>query len=202
MNAGGRPYRLIAQSTGLDFLNALGAPGRGGSETISDCESLLRWLEQRKLVASGAIESIRAATTSDELDAVSAEAKALGVWFRDFVDDFKGKPLPSSAIDRLQPLNDILARDAQIGRIDIRDNLNDRIAGSGLGQSIVRILRSADMLLLPIAHAMAELICTVDFSNIGVCESPGCERFFLDKTHERRWCDAAACGPSKSLSPM
>jgi Putative stress-induced transcription regulator len=183
-------------------LNALGAPGPRGSATISDGESLLRWLEQTKLVASGAIWSIRAATTSDELDAVSAEAKALGVWFYDFVDDFKGRPLPPSAVDRLQPLNAILARDAQIGRIDIRDNLNDRIAGSGLRQSTVRILRSADMLLLPIARAMAELICTVDFSNIGVCESPSCERFFLDKTRERHGCDAAACGQPKLSSEV
>jgi hypothetical protein len=179
MNAGERPYRLVAQPTGLDFLNALGARDRGGSGTISDCESLVRWLEQNKLVTSDTIELIRAATTPDELNAVSAEARALGDWFRAFVDDFKGKPLPPSAVDRLQPLNDILARDAQIGQIDIRDNLNDRIAGSGLRQSSVRILRTADMLLLPIAQAMAELICTADFNSIRVCEGPGGRMFFL-----------------------
>jgi hypothetical protein len=179
MTAGGRAYRLIAQSTGLDFLNALGTHGSGGSGTISDCESLLRWLEQNKLVTSDAIKSIRAATTPDELNAASAEAKALGAWFRDFVDDFKGKPLPPSAADRLQPLNRILARDTQIGQIEIRDNLNDRIAGSGLRQSSMRILRSADMLLLPIAQAMAELICTADFSSIRVCEGPDGRMFFL-----------------------
>jgi hypothetical protein len=201
MKAGGlRP--LVAQPTGLDFLNALSGPGRRGPGTISDYDGLLRWLEERKLVASDAIASIRANASSDELNAVSAEAKALGAWFRDFVDDFKGKPLPPSAVDRLQPLNGILVRDAQIEQIDIRDNLNDRIAGSGLRRSTRRILRSADMLLLPIAQAMAELICTADFSSIGVCEGPGCGSYFLDKTRERRWCDAAVCGQSKSSSGM
>jgi predicted RNA-binding Zn ribbon-like protein len=201
MKAGGfRP--LVAQPTGLDFLNASGAPGCQGPGTISDCDSLLRWLEERELVASDAIASIRANASSDALNAVSAEAKALGAWFRDFVDDFKGKPLPSGAVDRLQPLNAVLARDVQIEQIDIRDNLNDRIAGSALRRSTRRIWRSADMLLLPIAQAMAELICTTDFSSIRVCEGPGCGTYFLDKTRERRWCDAAVCGQSKLSSGM
>jgi hypothetical protein len=198
MKAGGsRP--LVAQPAGLDFLNATGAPGRQGPGAISDCDGLLRWLEERKLVASDAIASIRANASSDELNAVSAEAKALGTWFRDFVDDFKGKPLPPSAVDRLQLLNGILVRDAQIEQIDIRDNLNDRIAGSGLRRSRRRILRSADMLLLPIAQAMVELICTADFSSIRVCEGPGCGTFFLGGTREqtRRRCLTGACGRLK-----
>ena len=204
MNSGGRLYRLVAEYTGLDFLNALSTPGRRGAGMISDYNSLLRWLEEKKLVAPDAIESIRANTSSEELDAVSAEARALGAWFRDFVGDFKGKPLPPSAVDRLGPLNGILARDAQFGQIDIRDKLNDRIAGSGLRWSTRRIFRSADMLLLPIAHAMAELICTADFSNIRVCEGTRCGTFFLDETGEqtRRWCRTAACGQSKLSSPV
>lgn len=190
MNAGGRPSCLVDQPPGLDFLNALGGSGR-----ISDCESLLRWLEQNKLVASDAIASVRAAATSEELTAVSVEAKALGAWFRDFVDDFRGNPLSPSAVDRLQPLNGILAREARVRQIDIRDNLSDRIAGSGLKWSTGRIWRTADMLLLPIAHAMAELICSVDFSSIRVCEGPGCEMFSLVRTRERtrRSCRAAVC---------
>jgi hypothetical protein len=188
---------LVAQSIGLDFLNALDAPSDRGSEAISDCDSLLRWIEERKLMASDAIEHIRANTSSDGFNAVLAEAKALGAWFRDFVDNFKGKPLPPSAVDRLQLLNGILARDTQIEQIDIRDNLNDRIAGSGLRRSTRRTCWSADMLLLPIAQAIAELICTADFSSIRICEKQGCERFFLDKTRERRWCEAAVCGQSK-----
>jgi len=203
MKAGG--FRsLVAQPTGLDFLNALGTPGHRGSEAISDCDSLLRWIEERKLVASDAIASIRANASSDELNAVSAEAKALGAWFRDFVDDFKGKPLPPSAVDRLQLLNGILVRDAQIEQIDIRDNLNDRIAGSGFRRSTRRISRPADMLLLPIAQAMAELICTADFSSIRVCEGPCCGTFFLDGTRKRtrRRCRTGACGRLKLSAPV
>jgi hypothetical protein len=203
MKAGG--FRsLVAQPTGLDFLNASGAPGCQGPGTISDCDSLLRWLEARELVAPDAIASIRANASADELNVASAEAKALGAWFRNFVDDFKGKPLPPSAVDRLQLLNRILMRDAQIEQIDIRDNLNDRIAGSGLRRSTRRIWRTADMLLLPIAQAIAELICTADFSSIRVCEGPGCGIFFLDRTPERtrRWCRTRACGRSKLPSPV
>jgi predicted RNA-binding Zn ribbon-like protein len=60
------------------------------------------------------------------------------------------------------------------------------------------------MLLLPIAHAMAELICAVDFSDVHICEGPGCGFFFLDKTSERtrRWCSVAACYRSKLSSAV
>jgi hypothetical protein len=38
------------------------------------------------------------------------------------------------------------------------------------------------LLLLPIAEAMAELLCTEDFSNVRVCERPGCGYLFVDRT--------------------
>jgi hypothetical protein len=80
MNVGGRLYALVAECAGLDFLNAFGAASRRGRDAMHDCDSLLRWLEQKKLVSSDAIESIRANTSSEELAAVSAEAS----WARGF----------------------------------------------------------------------------------------------------------------------
>jgi predicted RNA-binding Zn ribbon-like protein len=51
-------------------------------------------------------------------------------------------------------------------------------------------------LLLPIAQALAELVCTEDFSSVKACEGPVCTLYFLDRTrgHARRWCSMAICG--------
>jgi predicted RNA-binding Zn ribbon-like protein len=51
-------------------------------------------------------------------------------------------------------------------------------------------------LLLPVAQAMAELVCTEDFSLVKACEGTACTLLFTDHTrgHARRWCSMAICG--------
>ena len=113
---------------------------------ISDNASFLRWIEETSRVPASAIESIRADNASAKLDAVFAEARAPRVLVSRVVDDFRGKPLPCSAVGRLR-LNAILERDRYFEQIDISDTLKDRIAGLGLKLSSRRVWRSTDMLL-------------------------------------------------------
>ncbi|WP_229173049.1 CGNR zinc finger domain-containing protein [Bradyrhizobium ivorense] len=191
-----RMTTFAANAIGLDFLNALGELPGAASRTISDGETFLQWLEDTALVPAEVVESVRKTTERDALETVAADAKALGKWFRTFVEDFKGAPLPPHAIERLGPLNRILERDVQVTHIDVSDELNGGIAGSGLKWSTARIWRSPDMLLLPVADAMAELVCEEDFSNVRSCEGPECGLLFLDRTRGRvrRWCSMAVCG--------
>jgi len=55
---------------------------------------------------------------------------------------------------------------------------------------------SSDALLLPIAEAMARLVCEEDFAHVKACEGPACTLLFADHTrgHARRWCSMALCG--------
>jgi predicted RNA-binding Zn ribbon-like protein len=195
MNASEPSYKFVADALGLDFLNALVHPAdKGGG--IADGESFIRWIEEAELVPTDSLGSLRARAVPGEMDAVAAQARALGEWFRGFVHDYKGSPLPVAAIDRLQPLNQILERDVRVSKVDARDTLDDRIAGSGLKWTSERTYRSPDMLLLPIAQAMAELVCIEEFSNVRRCEGLGCNLLFLDRTRgrARRWCSMAVCG--------
>ena len=171
MSAAKPSYKFVADAIGLDFLNALVHP----DGAIADGESFMRWIEQAGLVPTDALQSLRAKTVPGEMDAVAAQARALGEWFRGFVQDHKGNPLPADAIDYLQPLNQILERDIRVGKVDARDTINDRIAGSGLKWTSERAYKSPDMLLLPIAEAMAELVCVEKFGNVRRCEGPGCK---------------------------
>jgi predicted RNA-binding Zn ribbon-like protein len=185
-------YKFVADAIGLDFLNALVYP----DGEIADGESFLRWIEQAGLVPTDALQSLRAKAVPGEMDAIAAQARALGEWFFGFVQEYKGNPLPADAIDRLQPLNQILERDSRVGKVDARDTINDRIAGSGLKWTSERAYRSSGMLLLPIAQAMAELVCVEQFDNVRRCEGPGCKLLFLDRSRgqARRWCSMAVCG--------
>jgi CGNR zinc finger len=53
-----------------------------------------------------------------------------------------------------------------------------------------------ESLLLPLARALADLVCTEDFTCVKACEGPGCTLLFLDRTQgrARRWCSMAVCG--------
>ena len=195
MNATRPAHMFVADDVSLDFLNALVHPAEKDG-AIADGEDFMRWIEEAGLVPADTLESLRSKAVPGEIDLVAAEAEALGEWFRRFVEDYKGNPLPAAAIHRLQLLNRVLRRDSMAGKIEVRDTLNDRIGGSGLKWTGKRSYLSPDMLLLPIAHAMAGLICAEEFGNVRRCEGPGCALLFLDRTpdHARRWCSMAICG--------
>jgi predicted RNA-binding Zn ribbon-like protein len=99
-------------------------------------------------------------------------------------------------VKKLEPLNQLLARDTEFGQIVTRDHRHDDAALSGLQWQVQRRWRSADALLIPIAKAMAELVCSEDFSDVKACEGRPCTLYFLDRTRgrARRWCSMAICG--------
>jgi predicted RNA-binding Zn ribbon-like protein len=60
----------------------------------------------------------------------------------------------------------------------------------------MRRWETPDTLLLPLARAMADLVCEEDFSRVKACEGTACTLFFIDRTRAqaRRWCTMAVCG--------
>jgi hypothetical protein len=184
-----------ADALSLQFLNAFAhplakppAPGEAGDRFVA-------WLEEMRLVPTGALEAIRSEVVPGELDAVAAQARALAGWFRAFVDRYKGASLPAAAVEELRPINRILEGDLRYGQIEIRDAGGLHNASS-LGWRSRRQWRAPESLLLPIAEAMAELVCSEDFTLVRECEGNGCHRLFLDRTRSkaRRWCSMAVCG--------
>jgi predicted RNA-binding Zn ribbon-like protein len=187
---------FIADSLGLDFLNSIATPVDKPIEFIGSGEDFLQWLRDAGLVPAEVLAALRERAVPGELDAVAARARALREWFRTFVRDHRGKPLPANAVKKLEPLNRVLARDEEFGQIIARDHVHDDEASSGLQWQIQRRWRSPDALLIPIAKAMAELVCSEDFSDIKACEGRPCTLYFLDRTRgrARRWCSMAICG--------
>jgi predicted RNA-binding Zn ribbon-like protein len=186
------PAIFLADAPGLDFLNSVATPVDEPVDWISDGEGLLAWLEQAGLVPSGAIEDVRVRSTPAELDEAAARARELREWFRGFVRKRKGRPLTARDVRALEPLNQLLERDEQHAEI---------VAGAPGGVTPFELRanrrwQSAASLLMPIAEALARVVCEEDFTHVKACEGPGCTLMFADHTrgHVRRWCSMAICG--------
>ena len=191
------PPMFIADHRGLDFLNSIGTPVDTVVEWIGNGEDLLAWLVEAKLVDPAEVSFIRANSFPGELDEVAAQARALREWFRDFVRSHIGRPLTAKALSLLEPLNRVLERDEGYGAIVPRMT-NHRKSSSASGFELRRLRRwgTPNAILLPIAEALAHLVCSSDFSLVKACEGKICTLLFLDTTHgrARRWCSMTVCG--------
>ena len=184
------PAIFVGDAPGLDFLNSVATPVDTPIDWMDDGEGLLNWLEQAQLVPADALRSIRSQALPGELDKVADQARSLRDWFRAFVRKHKGRPLAMDDLGELEPLNRLLERDETFTQI---------VHESGRAPfelKFMRRWRSPEALLLPIGEALAEFVCTEDFSNVKACEGPACTLLFADHTRgrARRWCSMAVCG--------
>jgi len=191
------PPFFIADHLGLDFLNTVAVPVESEVEWLDSGEGLLAWLKQAKLAPETVLEDLRKRASPRELDAIAARARALRDWFKMFVREYMGKPLPPSALPKLKPLNQLLSRDEEFGQI-LALNRSEQKKGnaSGFTWRSQRRWKSPESLLLPIARSLADLVCTQDFTHVKACEGPTCTLLFIDRTRSRarRWCSMAVCG--------
>jgi predicted RNA-binding Zn ribbon-like protein len=186
------PAIFVGDALGLDFLNSIATPADTAIDWIDDGDGLLAWLEQAGLVPRETLETMRAQALPGELDKIADQARSLREWLRGFVRKRKGRPLPQSALDELEPLNRLLERDEGFSRLVAR-----RIDGREILElQPMRKWRSPEALLLPIGEALGRFVCTEDFSNVKACEGPACTLLFADHTRgrRRRWCSMALCG--------
>jgi predicted RNA-binding Zn ribbon-like protein len=186
------PALFVADSPGLDFLNSVATPVDTPVDWLADGDGLLDWLGQARLAPETALRAIGERALPGEIDLLAGQARALREWFRGFVHAHLGRPLTVSALAELAPLNELLERDRRHSAIVPRPP-----GGPGV-LTLVRLRRwhAPETLLLPLAEAMAQLVCEEDFSQVKACAGPTCTLMFADHTrgHARRWCSMALCG--------
>jgi predicted RNA-binding Zn ribbon-like protein len=175
---------FIADHRALDFLNSVATPQDERIDWLADGPSLLAWLRQGFGDAAGLV------VNSKELDAIAARARTLREWFRGFVARHAGTKLTPAVARALKPLNELLANDQCYQQI---------VSGDGDEPLVLRSSHrpnAPNAALQPVAHAIADLVCHADFTQVRQCEGTGCTLWFLDvsKGHKRRWCSMAVCG--------
>ncbi len=196
-NARPAPF-FLADDRALDFLNSIASPWGKEIEWIGEGYDYLDWLEHSSLIPSWVLTLFRKEATREELDAVAAQARELREWFRGFVGNHASRPLQSTALDELTTLNQLLAGDNNYRQIEA-DNLpqpDNDISITALRWRQERRWLSRNDLLLPIAEAMGDMVCRVDFELVKKCEGSACTLWFHDVSlnHTRRWCSMAVCG--------
>ena len=186
------PAIFVGDALGLDFLNSVATPVDTPIDWIDDGDGLLNWLEQAQLAPADAIKRIRAEALHGELDKVADQARSLREWFRGFVRKHKGRPLTAKSPAELEPLNRLLEHDASFKQV-VPGPKGEK---NPLQLQTIRRWRTPEALLSPIAEALAQLVCTEDFSDVKACEGPACTLLFADHTRgrTRRWCSMALCG--------
>jgi predicted RNA-binding Zn ribbon-like protein len=190
---------FIGDHLAFDFLNSVAAPWGRQIEWLASGSDLIAWLELARAVPADVAAQFREHTGTRVLDAVAAQVRELREWFRTFVRDHAGKPLPAAALRELASLNRLLERDEAYKQIEIARP--DRRGRGGdtfhpLHWKTERRWRNPKALLLPVADAIGDLVCREDFALVRKCEGPGCTLWFLDvsKGHARRWCSMGVCG--------
>jgi predicted RNA-binding Zn ribbon-like protein len=185
------PALFVGGAPGLDFLNSIATPVDVVIDWLDDGEGYLSWLAQARLAPTDLLQDMKERVLPGELDKVADQARSLREWFRGFVLRHKGRPLAPEGLAELGPLNRLLERDETFSRIAL----------SPTGQrpfqlEVLRWWRKPDALLLPVAEALAQFVCTGDFSHVKSCEGPVCTLLFADHTRgrARRWCSMAICG--------
>ncbi len=197
---GSREFYFLADALALDFLNTTAIPGGDPVEQIPDGESLLGWLVVSRLIEVSVAEDIREMALPAELDAIAVQARSLRSWFTQFVRRHSGCSLRPELLPELSPLNKVLERDNSfsivVSRQDHHASGDAEAWDVAFQRQVCRHWREPGSLLLPLAQAMAELVCTADFLRIRQCEAPECSLFFLDTSRAgaRRWCSMAVCG--------
>jgi predicted RNA-binding Zn ribbon-like protein len=190
------PAIFIADAPALDFLNSIATPLDTPIDWIDDGEGYLSWLAQAGLVPDEVLDEMKARALPGELDKVADQARGLREWFRDFLRRHLGRPLLAEALAELEPLNRLLARNETYTHIAVRQTEQQVIRSPPFELATMRTWRTPEALLLPVGEALAQLVCTEDFSYVKACEGPTCTLLFADHTrgHARRWCSMAICG--------
>jgi len=186
----GRPaLGFIADDKALDFINSIAAPRGTEYDWLSNGKDLLAWLVASELITAEEADGLGHQIEDRALEGAAKKARELREWFRKIVLYRAGTKLGGVTEGDLKKLNEILAQASnflalETGPVKTLQLTNRRRWGG------------ADMLLVPIAEAMAKLIESVDFSEIKNCEGPTCTMMFRDisKNHKRRWCSMAVCG--------
>ncbi len=183
------PPIFVGDAPGIDFLNSIATPAEKPTEWIGSGEDFIAWLEASRSVPLNVLDDFRRCAGPGELDAVAAQARGLREWFRQWVNEHKGKVLPENAAVQLEPLNRLLARDESFGQLAAGED------GAVIWQW-QRRWRSPEALLIPLAESMAKLVTDENFQYVKACEGHGCTLMFVDRTrgHARRWCSMAMCG--------
>jgi predicted RNA-binding Zn ribbon-like protein len=167
---------FIGEHLALDFINSRYGVDAGRREYLVSDEAVLDWLHR-----AGVWPSTVTLPATSRRGSVLRSALELRECALELVRKRKARTTGDPAI-----LNQFLAVERSHARVTWK---------KGQAPQLVREYAS-DILLVPVALAVAQFLAEGDFELIRQCESTDCTLWFYDRTkaHRRRWCSMALCG--------
>jgi predicted RNA-binding Zn ribbon-like protein len=182
------PFVFIADHRALDFVNTEIAVEGAPRDLLGGFADLVGWLERAGALDRAAARGALAKWGGKRAgEAVLEEARALRTAVRRLADAaVAGRPVPRAALARV---NELLGRGVSVARVV------PEAAGGFVTRRALRLREPAD-LLVPVAEAVADLLCHANLGRVRRCAHPACVLYFLDVTKNgtRRWCDMRTCG--------
>ncbi|MCG6557479.1 CGNR zinc finger domain-containing protein [Ruegeria sp. 1NDH52C] len=174
------PY-LIADNTGVELLNSMGAPYGEELDWLRNGTEMLCWMQSVGLLTAQEAEAVRNTLEAQELEAAASDLRDLRAAFCDNV--------PVASAEFLDRLNACLAETSRHDRIVVTQE------GVPELQQVPRLRNGRDLVGL-CAAAIADLLCQGEPGRTRQCDGPTCTYWFRDtsKNNRRRWCSMAVCG--------
>jgi predicted RNA-binding Zn ribbon-like protein len=191
------PFKYLGGNVSLDLVNTVDWTRRGlANERLSDCQTLIRWVEGAGLVSGRDAERLRSrarshpGTARAALDETKRLRALLARLYRSLLD---GKPRRAVWKDFNRNLTRALRslRVAPLPPERNRFNLAEW-AWSDQGTRL-------NALLWPVLWSAAGLLVSDEVAEVCVCAGRDCGWMYVDRSRNglRRWCAMATCGTAE-----
>jgi predicted RNA-binding Zn ribbon-like protein len=187
-----QPFLFVGNHPCIDFINTQMIVRGNPTDLLSGCEDLVAWLIQAHMVDKAhAVAVIKQWGHKDQKWLFEQ-----GVTFRRTLRDMVAhivarKSIPDSAI---ASINHILSRCPGYPQVVHEKGRFTRQFQSQTEEK--------DGLLLSLAEAASDLLCSGTWSLIKKCGNAACILYFYDttKNHTRNWCSMQLCGNRKKVA--
>ena len=181
-----QPFLFVGNHPCLDFINTQMIVRGNPTDLLGGCEDLVASLVQTNIMDKA--QSVAVMTQWSHKD--QEQLFEQGVMFRRTLRDMVArivarKSIPDSVV---ASINQILSRCPGYSQLVYAKGRFERQFQSQAAQK--------DGVLVPLAEAASNLLCSGDLSLVKKCGNPACILYFYDttKNHTRNWCSMQLCG--------
>jgi predicted RNA-binding Zn ribbon-like protein len=181
-----RRFLFVGNQLCLDFINTEMIVNGKATDLFDTAADFLAWLtEARVLTASDAKEQLKKWTGSEASQLLDQARHFRTVIRRTAERIVSGKAVQAETVETINHVLKARAGYAQIVRVNGRFERRFQAERS-----------DASSVLVPIAEAASELLCSGDLSLVKKCRNAGCILYFYDttKNRTRQWCSMSICG--------
>jgi predicted RNA-binding Zn ribbon-like protein len=181
-----QPFLFVGNQQCLDFINTQMIVRGNPTDLLGGCKDLVAWLVQAKLLNTAQASAVMAQWNHNDREQFFEQAIAFRKTLRDMAERIVArKSIPGSTV---ATINELLSRCPGYPQLVYQSG---RFARRFQPHAALK-----DCLLVTLAEAASDLLCSGDLSLVKKCGNAACILFFYDttKNHTRNWCSMQLCG--------